>query len=337
VELLVVITIIGILVGLLLPAVQYAREAMRRNQCLNNLKQWALGAQQHESVQTFYPSGGWGWSCIGDPDRGFGNTQPGGIIYNLLPYVDQGPLHDLGANIQDLPTRIQLAQQMIQTPLPLANCPTRRRPVDDSGWDTIFNYGGVPAPSPNKGEARTDYAGCCGDNATTDADHNTTELTNPEGGGPGASGAPGFPPAGSIVCPYTSDFLNGDFQHYTGVTFHCSQITAAQIKGGTDNTILLGEKYDCPADYYYGNSLQENENMYVGFDNDNYRITGVPPLHDRDTTDSPTMFGSAHADVVNFAFLDGHVRSLSYNIDLTTFQQLGRRVKTQAVDESKIH
>src|ERR1700731_3723614 len=83
VELLVVITIIGILISLLMPAVQAAREAARKNTCANNLRSFGQAAATHENSNNFFPTGGWGTSWIGDPDRGFTMKQPGGWIYNL--------------------------------------------------------------------------------------------------------------------------------------------------------------------------------------------------------------------------------------------------------------
>lgn len=151
VELLVVIAIIGLLVALVMPAIQAAREASRQANCQNNLKQIGTGVQQHVSTLGYYPTGGWapdqvapnpgsgGW--VGDPDMGTGPHQPGGWIYNLLPYIDQQPLHDLGAGAPTTnntggvnqaggfttPSRQGANAFRMMSPLSLFNCASRRR------------------------------------------------------------------------------------------------------------------------------------------------------------------------------------------------------------------
>ena len=103
VELLVVIAIIGILIALLLPAIQAAREAARRSQCKNNLKQMGLAAQNHLSTQKCFPSGGWGFLWVGDPDRGYGSNQPGGWQYSILPFIDQRQIREIGKGLRSKP------------------------------------------------------------------------------------------------------------------------------------------------------------------------------------------------------------------------------------------
>src|SRR6187431_638694 len=97
VELLVVIAIIGVLVALLLPAVQAARESARRMQCQNHLKQFGLAFHSHADTFSHLPTGGWGWSYVGDPDEGFAEKQPGGWLYNILPFIEQKALREIGA------------------------------------------------------------------------------------------------------------------------------------------------------------------------------------------------------------------------------------------------
>ena len=116
VELLVVITIIGILISLLLPAVQSAREAARRTQCPNNLKQMGLAILNHHQAHDYFPTTGWGANWVGDPDRGFTERQPGGWIYNTLPFIEQQTLRDIGSGEAFEQKKVSL-MTLIGTPL----------------------------------------------------------------------------------------------------------------------------------------------------------------------------------------------------------------------------
>ena len=130
VELLVVIAIIGILVALLLPAVQAAREAARRSECTNHLKQLALGCLQHHDTFGTLPSGGWSWHWTGDPDMGFGREQPGSWLYHILPFMEEGDLHKLGSdgNKDAITTQQRTgAGQRDTIPVSTLYCPTRRQ------------------------------------------------------------------------------------------------------------------------------------------------------------------------------------------------------------------
>ena len=126
VELLAVITIIGILIALLLPAVQAAREAARMTQCQNNLKQLSLGCLQCEQANGFFPTGGWGYDWVGDADRGQGKRQPGGWLFCILPYLEQRQLSALGAGMPIAQKNAANTWRM-GTSFTIMCCPTRRR------------------------------------------------------------------------------------------------------------------------------------------------------------------------------------------------------------------
>jgi len=153
-----VIAIVGLLVALLLPAVQAAREAARRGACQNNLRQLGLGLQMHHSAYARFPSGGWSHTWTGDPDRGSGRDQPGGWLYNLLPYVEEQALHDLGRGRPDAERRAAAAE-VAQHAFAIANCPSRRAVG-------LYPYTGtqpVRNAEPVSPVMKTDYAASAGD------------------------------------------------------------------------------------------------------------------------------------------------------------------------------
>lgn len=117
VELLVVIAIIGILIALLLPAVQAARESARRTQCINHLKQFGLAFQNYHSTFNELPSGGWDWDAPPTYNNGravIGADQRAGWGFQILPYVEAETVQDAGAVVA------------IGTPLAIFFCPSRR-------------------------------------------------------------------------------------------------------------------------------------------------------------------------------------------------------------------
>jgi prepilin-type N-terminal cleavage/methylation domain-containing protein/prepilin-type processing-associated H-X9-DG protein len=318
VELLVVITIIGILIALLLPAVQVAREAARRMQCTNNLKQLGLGVLMHEQNQGFYPTGGFYCRTIGDPDLGFraqpkssvagswaGVTgQTGGWFYNILPYIELGSIHDIGMG-QNAATKRALWTKQAAQPVAIAFCPSRRQSVAyalgysaGSPWENIDTLETL---------ARNDYGVNCGDT-----------VASP-----------------SVPAPATQ----------TGISSYCSEVRVADVKDGTSNTYLAGERLICPDHYTDGLDWGDDSCVYGGHDWQIGRWTyydsttpanSYTPLPDTPGCVYPERFGSAHANGVNMVFCDGSVQAISYSIDPQIHGWLGNRDDGHVIDGSKL-
>lgn len=315
VELLVVITIIGILVALLLPAVQMAREAARRTQCSNNLKQLTLGCILHEQTLKFLPSGGWGCCWVGDPDRGYGKTQPGSWCYSILPFIEKQSLHDLGLNAASDADRVAANTKRIPTPVPTFYCPSRRMTtVFPMASGTEFTRYG-----PNTGNhSVSDYAANAGDTDPASINYLIWDLPD------------SYAASVSFTWPNTSSIK--------GISFSRSEVTQFMITDGASNTYLLGEKCVNPDDYLTGADGGDDWGLWHGAQDDTLRGVGTraAPLTPRQdepgNASAPLYFGSPHPTGLNMSFCDGSVRSISYTINPEVNRRLGCREDGQPVD-----
>jgi prepilin-type N-terminal cleavage/methylation domain-containing protein/prepilin-type processing-associated H-X9-DG protein len=335
VELLVVIAIIALLVALLLPAVQSVRETARRLQCGNNLKQLGAASLQHEHAHGYYPSGGWGCYWGGDPDCGFGPTQPGGWIYNLLPYIEQQALWELGAG-QTPSQKKALATTVFATPLPLLNCPSRRSATTYPcvGSFAVYNCGSIPMA------AKTDYAASTGGSPTStahvvyyDGPRNGTDTKAPI---PDATSNPWANHPGNSA--YSATRIQMQAQR-SGVSYLLSRVTTASITDGTASTYLIGEKYLNPDSYTNAKWWTDNRGMYQGEDADTcgWSVNGsnydrLAPTQDRPGLNRDYTFGSCHSGSLQMVFCDGSVRPVPYEIDKILHARLGNRKDGQATD-----
>ncbi len=323
VELLVVMTIIGILVSLLLPAVQRSRESARITQCANNMHQIGLAAITHEQDATFFPTGGWCWGWAGDPDRGFGHRQPGGFFYNLLPFLDAKNLHDMGAGMPDAQKRdaISLATQ---TPIAMFNCPSRRRAI---AYPYIHGspYANMTKPSVI---GRSDYAANGGDNPPGGISFGVSTLS---------AGDADIPKVLPTMTTNGTSFSPDICLQGTGVCYMLSQVKLANINTGASNLILAGEKYLDPDGYFTGTLGSDDQGWNLGFDYDviKWGTTSTPPTQDQPGNDLWTSFGSAHSNTAQFVFCDGSVHSIAYTVDPSVFPLLCSRTHNKTIDPSK--
>ncbi|MBA3480738.1 MAG: DUF1559 domain-containing protein [Pirellulales bacterium] len=324
VELLVVIAIIGVLVALLLPAVQAAREAARRMKCQSNLKNVGLACLNFESANRNYPPGA----------RPANQATNNGLSFNvlILPYVEQGAIDSNVANfIKDYraknggkdPDGYALKDANV-TRLDLYTCPT-----DDPTQlvDKFFNE--MQASS---------YAGVAGSYASRVGGACSAEH-----------GAPGL---GTCVDSGLGK-MNVD-----GMLFPGAGVDVKSVTDGTSNTLMVGERWYQPRAWTLGvywtiagrstpptveqTPLNSGSSSCKGI-NQNYPpnpdlLTGQYVYHDNLTdrpnipTTAPKVFnfndlpyGSFHAGGTNFARADGSVQFIVDGIDLVTYGAMASR------------
>ncbi len=375
VELLVVIAIIGVLVALLLPAVQAAREAARRAQCQNNLKQIGLGMQNHVSALGVFPTGGIGPNPEIENFTTGGRTNPGrplgpdkqglGWPYQILPFLEQN-------NVKNIVRQLQIQQSVI----PGYFCPSRRnadKVAGVGGSTTLMDYAGITPLS---------YI-CHGAPASLPSDQKyNIATTSPFAGAPSYTMAVNSYWCGSNGHPRNNAVSDGvlvrtpwRFQtNLCDVPANCQPATPTapargekppgmsspvkpnHITDGTSNTIIVSEKL-VRSDLYSGNITETGQSSWSddrgwsdGFDPDTMRSTAFQPIPDNDGicfTQANQRFctgngvevlfvGSAHSAGVNSVFADGSVHLINYNVDGVLFNNLATRNGEETVDLNQL-
>jgi prepilin-type N-terminal cleavage/methylation domain-containing protein len=277
VELLVVIAIIGVLVALLLPAVQAAREASRRAQCKNNLKQLGLAVQTYHDARDAYPSG-----------RDETKKLAVSWAFRVLPYMEQNAIYTAfrqGIEVDDDDNAAAM-----RTPVTTFFCPSHRAPAADRDFDND------DAPTLKPGVAAGgDYAANVGDEMDNDG-NDTFDADN----------------AGPI---YTR-----------------SKINARQVTDGLSHTFVIGEKFitdlvasdENPPAPGTEHADRGDSAIFAGDSLETILRTadeGFPEGEPDDDDDE--RFGSEHGDFTHFAYLDGSVHALQYDMDQEVYEFMG--------------
>lgn len=341
VELLVVIAIIGVLVALLLPAVQAAREAARRSQCINNLKQLGLACLNHESTYKELPSSGWGFMWSGDPDSGFGKRQPGGWIYNLYPFMEAQDVHQIGAGLPGRGAggqRFQALAVQRSIAFPILHCPSRRQAKGYPLREASLN-----AADPST-ISKTDYA--INGGTVDEQESIRSKWLGTFGSIACLEGYPDHPDCGGL--PDLNPQTATKWGEFDGISTTRSDVTLAQVTDGTSHTIMIAEKYLKPEDYETGAGCTDNNSVNQGndwdvnrwfplFNRTNNTVDGWAirgPM--RDTPgfeDCPQRFGSSHAARFHALLCDGSVRGMDYSIEQLVYIAFGSRNGEEVVDE----
>jgi hypothetical protein len=302
-------------------------------QCQNNLKQQGMAAQTHLSASRHFPSGGWGAYWVGDPDRGFSKRQPGGWMYNLLPYMEYKGIHEMGKGVP-FNDKKNLFAKMNTQPLSEFICPTRRAcivyPASTYGENgPRGNMNGSPV------HARSDYAGNGGAGHADElrpafgAKVDTGEIHNV---GPVVSTYA----AADVWTGWTPEDTLPNLAGHTGVIYQRSTLKEKEIVDGLSRTIIFSEKYLNPDAYFTGTDPADSGPIFQGYDWDIIRLgnSSFPPYRDRRGQTSPWSFGSAHALVFQVVLCDGSTHALSYDIDIRTLARLSCRKDKQPIDSS---
>jgi prepilin-type N-terminal cleavage/methylation domain-containing protein len=336
VELLVVIAIIGILVGLLLPAVQSVREAARRMQCSNNLKQIGLAFMNFESAYKHIPGGGFdgdprlpGMQYDEAPGQYEGSTccraaHPNGWnqFFRILPYMEQQNVYELAKfGVAPLhsnrPANYDGEDDVARAIIPTYYCPSRRQ--NATYGSALFS--------------RCDYAGAAGFYQGEIHENGTESGWNP------ALPQPQIPASPLGLSPRRNERTRENWGNFGGRkgyitwTAQGAKRRLADATDGTSNSIMVSEKA-IPKDVYGADGGDNERWNNNGWDEDNVRYH-FPPLSDFSINNRPyrdmvarsgtvwrRYFGSAHVSGLNAVLGDGSVQFSSYTVDPLVWMRL---------------
>ncbi|MCA9240400.1 MAG: DUF1559 domain-containing protein, partial [Planctomycetales bacterium] len=325
--------IIGVLIALLLPAVQAAREAARRTQCSNQLRQLAIAFHNHHDTHMHLPTGGWGYNWLGYPEYGFGKNQPGGWLYNILPFIEEQSLHDLGVGLTGT-ARADATLRRVQSPFEGMVCPSRRA-------TNVYQLGSTTLPyayctTPVLFCSKTDYAANAGDMFLAEPNDNQGAPVQETDYSAGLN-YEWEKMKWSSWDPVTSN-IAVTLRQPTGVVFTRSQIGFNKITDGTSQVYMVGEKAMASDHYDDGLGLGDNEPGFAGGNTDTLRVT-VKNLTfnrliqlkpdgleaDQQFDEYQRKFGSAHSSGFNMAMCDASVRFVTFDIDPDIHRLRGNR------------
>ncbi len=325
VELLVVIAIIGVMVGLLLPAVQSAREAARRMQCQNNLKQVALACHNYHSVYDHLPPS----AIVNLAVNATGNNGSWGVHGRILPYLEQGSLYEK----VDLSVAWDFQEAIDNLKVPAYSCPS------DPGSDQVrdpgggraklypttygFNFGSwfVFDPQNKRGGDGMFYPNAfLGFRDCLDGSSNTLLVAEVKAwtpyrrnGGPPTTAVPADLATLLTIVPSAPDFKDTGHTEWPDGRVHHTGFTTTMTPGTRVMQTVSGAELD--VDY---NSWQEGKNGNTG-----------------NPTYAAITSRSFHVGLVHSARLDGSVASVTESIDLVIWRALGTRNGHEVVSENR--